>query len=177
MTFFLKFKCSIVFFLVLLTAPCLAVHVNAGTTQEENHGMNFSTLVGFEADKCASIWLIKRIIDKDAAIEFYHNDDAILHGIRFDTPSAEFRRTYNRSTYEAFLDYYELSDPGLVRIGEIIHDIEVNTWEQKRFRKTYSVRDRINTLILETSSSDELMEKTNRYFDELYQELSENPCF
>ena len=93
----------------------------------------FSTWKGFEVDKCASIWLIKRFIDKNAKIKFFPKGNLITEGIPFDVPEAKLRRYHNMSTFESILKYYNLKDPKLIYIGKIIHDIEVNIWEKKKF--------------------------------------------
>jgi len=95
----------------------------------------FSTWVGFEADKCASIWLIKKFIDKNAIIRFYLKGDAITQGIPFDTPDAKFGRYYNMSTFESLLKHYKIKDPKVNYIGRIIHDIEVNVWGKKSYKR------------------------------------------
>ena len=41
----------------------------------------FCTWEGFEVDKCASIWLIKRFVDNNAVINFFPKGEAIKKGI------------------------------------------------------------------------------------------------
>jgi hypothetical protein len=110
----------------------------------------FSTWEGFEVDKCASIWLIKRFVDKDAMIKFYPKGEPITEGIPFDTPDAKFRRYHNMSTFESILRHYQLIDPSLVYMGKIIHDIEVNVWERKLMQETYRVQEEVNKIISES---------------------------
>jgi hypothetical protein len=47
------------------------VYPKSSDVSAEQEGLVFSTWEGFEADKCASIWLIKRFIDKNAVIKFF----------------------------------------------------------------------------------------------------------
>lgn len=128
----------------------------------------FSTWEGFEVDKCASIWLIKRFIDKNAVIKFFAKGEIIKEGIPFDTPEAKLRRYHNMSTFESMLKHYNLQDQKLAYIGKIIHDIEVNIWEKKLYLETYRVQDEINKIILNSKNSDEVIEKSCKYFDLLY---------
>lgn len=139
----------------------------------ENPPPVFSTWEGFEVDKCASIWLIKRFIDQRAVIKFFPKGEQIEEGIPFDTPDAKFRRYHNMSTFGSLLRQYRLQDPKLDRIGEIVYDIEVNIWERKRLPETPVVQDAIVGIIRDSKSNDEVVEKSSRYFDLLYQELSE----
>lgn len=131
----------------------------------------FSTWEGFEIDKCASIWLIKNFIDKNAVIKILPKEEEIREGVAFDTPDAKFRRYHNMSTYESLLKHYNLNDPNLVYIGKIIHDIEVNIWERKVLKETLIVQDAINDIILKSQNNDEIIEKSSKYFDSLYLSL------
>ena len=134
----------------------------------ERKPLVFSTWEGFEVDKCASIWLIKRFIDRDAIINILTKGEVVKEGIPFDTPDAKLRRYYNMSTFETILKSYKLEDPKLVHIGKIIHDIEVNTWEKKVFDETLKVQDTINNIMWHSKSSKEVIKKTLEYFDSIY---------
>ncbi len=147
----------------MLTTCGIAYRISA-----EQRPMVFSTWEGFEVDKCASIWLIKRFIDKEAIINFFPKGEMIEDGILFDIPDAKLRRYYNMSTFEAILMNYKLDDPKLVHIGKIIHDIEVNTWEKKMFDETLVVQDTINKIIISAESSEALINRALEYFDLLY---------
>jgi hypothetical protein len=91
-------------------------------------------------------------------------------GIPFDTPDAKFRRYHNVSTFESLLKHYKLNDPRLVCLGKIIHDIEVNIWERKVFDETLVVQDAVNQIIWNSTNSDEVIEKSCKYFDSFYKE-------
>ena len=158
-------------YLYLLFFLPLFIFINCGITR---HGLSeqkvlvFSTWEGFEADKCASIWLIKRFIDKNAVIKFFPKGESVKEGIPFDTPDAKFRRYHNMSAFESLLKHYNLQDPKLIYIGKIIHDIEVNIWEKKVFPETHKVQDEINKIILNSRNNGEVIEKSSIYFDLLY---------
>lgn len=140
--------------------------LNIGTV---DHGPVFSTWEGFEVDKCASIWLIKRFIDEDAIIKFFSKDEVLGEGIPFDTPDAKLRRYHNMSTFESILKQYRLEDPKLVYIGRIIHDIEVNIWERKVLDETAVVQETIVGIITQSKDNDTIIEESCKYFDFLYQ--------
>lgn len=131
----------------------------------------FSTWEGFEADKCASIWLIKKFIDKNAMIRFYPKGETITQGIPFDTPDAKFRRYYNMSTFESLLKHYKIKDPKVNYIGRIIHDIEVNVWEKKVIKETRIVQDEVNKIIWNTTGNKEIIKKSAIFFDLLYEKV------
>ena len=91
----------LLFFVVLLfISIAYGRHANIFAAEKM---LIFSTWEGFEADKCASIWLIKRFIDKNAVINFFPKGEIVKEGIPFDTPDAKFRRYHNMSTFESLL--------------------------------------------------------------------------
>ena len=156
--------------LLIFWSLCILVaHGRSPNSLAEEKGLVFSTWEGFEVDKCASIWLIKRFIDKKAQIKFFPKGEIIKEGIPFDTPDAAFRRYHNMSAFESLLKHYRLRDPKLIHIGKIIHDIEVNIWEKKVLKETLIVQDAVNKIIWNTKDRNEVIQKSGNYFDSLYQ--------
>nr|WP_320011082.1 chromate resistance protein ChrB domain-containing protein [uncultured Desulfobulbus sp.] len=139
--------------------PCL--------TKGENPDFVFSTWDIFEADKLASIWLIKRYINPEAEIKIYPKGTHIKEGIPFDTPEAKFRRYHNASTYAVLMTHYDINDPTCEYISRIIHDIEINTWGVKAMPESDMVNQNILQIIKESSNVDEIMIRGLRVFDQL----------
>ena len=155
---------------------CLSILISNGRPANILAGQKgpvFSTWEGFEVDKCASIWLIKRFVDENAVIRFFPKGEAIKEGIPFDTPDAKFRRYHNMSTFESMLKHYKLKAPKLIYVGKIVHDIEVNIWERKVFNETHEVQDAVNRIICNSKNTDDVIEKSCKYFDGLYQEITD----
>lgn len=128
----------------------------------------FVTWEGLEADKCASIWLIRRFIAPTAEIRFYPRGTQFTEGIGFDTPDAPLRRYHNKSTFETLLERYVLEDSKLIYIGRIIHDIEVNTWERKVMAETPQVENDMQALMAQADTQ-KILEECQVYFERLYQ--------
>jgi hypothetical protein len=128
----------------------------------------FSTWDMFEADNLACIWLIKRFVAPGATILLYAKGQPVSQGISFDIPNAEISRTFNKSTFEVFLDRYRIGDRKLINIGKLIHDIEINTWERKLFKQTKEVEVQIFTLLEKKGPNEEIIQKACDYFDRLY---------
>lgn len=128
----------------------------------------FSTWEGFEADKLASIWLIKRFIAPGASIMIFPKGHIIKEGTQFDTPNAEITRRFNKSTFESFLDHYRIKDNKLINIGKLIHDSEINTWERKLFKRTREIELRVLEILLKEKKNEEIIKKGCEYFDHLY---------
>jgi hypothetical protein len=76
------------------------------------------------------------------------------------------------STFESILKHYQLNDPKLIYMGKIIHDIEVNVWERKLMPETYLVKEQVNTIISNSIGNTEIIEKSVKYFNALYNEIS-----
>ena len=74
------------------------------------------------------------------------------------------------SAFESLLKHYKLKDPKLIYVGKIIHDIEVNIWEKKVLEETLIVQDAVNKIIWNTKDRNEVIQKSCKYFDSLFQE-------
>jgi hypothetical protein len=135
----------------------------------------FSTWEGFEADKLASIWLIQRFISPDAEIQLYPVGKKPEQGIQFDTPYSEISRQFNRSTFVSLLEHYQIADPILNNIAKLIHDIEINLWEKKLYKKTTEMHIFFMDLLSQPLENDVIIQKAVQYFDRLYEDLPSKP--
>ena len=82
-------------------------------------------------DRCASTWLIKRFIDKEARFEFISAEDQIPNGaIAFTLPKAQIKPVEGKkTTYDALAAKYHIRDPFALMIGRFIHDFEIDAEE------------------------------------------------
>jgi len=81
-------------------------------------------------DRCASIWLIKSFIDKEAVFEFISRESEIPAGaVAFTLPKAELKPTETQTTFEMLIQHYDVSDPVVLEIGRIIRDFEIDADE------------------------------------------------
>ena len=126
---------------------------------------------GFEADKLACVWLVKRFIEPDAEFLFFPKQKIIDRGIAFDTPNSRFKRTYNQSAFEAFIAHYRLSDPRLAQIALWIHDIEINVWEKKAFAQSRKIEIFVMDLVRSGGDDRTIIEKATVFFDGLYEQI------
>jgi hypothetical protein len=85
------------------------------------------TREGIFVDRIASAWLIRRFIDPAARFKFVPPGRARTNSaeIRFDMPGAEYTHEGDRCTFETLLRRFELDDPALADISEIVHDIDL----------------------------------------------------
>ena len=90
-------------------------------------GAVWVTRKGVHVDRIASAWLIKRFIDREAKLKFvppkgYSPADG---EIRFDMFEAEYTHEGDHCTFEVLARRFEVSDPAVTAIAEVVHDIDV----------------------------------------------------
>ncbi|WP_339711340.1 chromate resistance protein ChrB domain-containing protein [uncultured Sphingosinicella sp.] len=111
------------------------VHPDVGRTGEPTPWLSaglknrvWVTRRGVHVDRIASAWLIRRFIDPEARFKFVDGKSYAPQPdeLRFDMVDAEFTHEGDRCSFETLLLRAELeSDPALVAIGEIIHDLDI----------------------------------------------------
>jgi hypothetical protein len=79
-----------------------------------------------EIDRVGSAWLIARFIDRKPKFVFASTADAIPGAIPFDMLDAEFSHHGNYCTFETLTKRFAISDKSLVKIGEMIHDADLD---------------------------------------------------
>jgi hypothetical protein len=100
--------------------------------------MRWITREHVKVDRVACPWLIKRFVDPDAEFLFVPEADLLrLAGERqatpFDAtrlPEVVLNHRGPRCTFEAILEDYRLTDPGLERLGLIVRAADVEGQEQ-----------------------------------------------
>ena len=88
--------------------------------------MRWATRRGCHVDRTACVWLIRRFIDS-AAEFFFVGDPAEAPGDAelFDVAGARLSHHGDACSFETFLVEYELEDPVLAEIAEIVHDADL----------------------------------------------------
>jgi len=84
-----------------------------------------------EIDRVACAWLIRGFIDPKAKFEFTSDLDSVAGAIPFDYAHGEFSHQGDDCTFETLLDRFGLVDPALRKIGEMVHDADL---EDKKFQ-------------------------------------------
>jgi len=83
-------------------------------------------------DRVACPWLIKRFIDNEAEFLFVPNSEVMSvaereEAIPFDARGkAELDHHEGRCSFESIIQKYELKDPALLRMAEIVHAADVD---------------------------------------------------
>ena len=77
-------------------------------------------------DRTACIWLIRRFLDPEAAFSFFGDPSEAPEGAElFDVVGARLSHRGEDCSFETFLKDYELEDPVLKEIAEIVHDADL----------------------------------------------------
>jgi hypothetical protein len=89
-----------------------------------------------EIDRVGSAWLIARFIDRKPKFVFASTLEAIPDAIPFDMLDAEFSHYGNYCSFETLIRRFSISDKSLVKIGEMIHDADL---DDARFQRVEAV--------------------------------------
>jgi hypothetical protein len=85
-----------------------------------------------EIDRVGSAWLIRRFIDPHATFVFAPDRSVHSDAIPYDMMDVEFSHHGDNCTFETLLKRFALDEPALRRIGEMIHDADL---EDGRFQR------------------------------------------
>jgi hypothetical protein len=92
--------------------------------------MKWITRSHVHVDRIACPWLITRFIDNEAEFLFVPKSQidkvaAETGAIPFDAPGAELGHHEGRCSFEAIVLKYDLKEPGLLRLAQIVHAADV----------------------------------------------------
>jgi hypothetical protein len=120
-----------------------------------------------EIDRVGSAWLIARFIDRKPKFVFVPTADAIRDAIPFDMLDAEFSHHGNYCTFETLIRRFAISDKSVAKIGEMIHDADL---DDARFQRVEAVGiDRVlKGWAKEGLSDQEILRRGFECFDALY---------
>lgn len=85
-----------------------------------------------EIDRVGSAWLIHRFIDAKAQLVFAPKPTAVRDALPFDFPEGEFSHHGEDCTFETLLRRFGISDKHLRKIGEMVHDADL---EDDKFQR------------------------------------------
>jgi hypothetical protein len=84
--------------------------------------MRWATRAGVHIDRAACAWLIRRFVDPDAEFAFVGDVAEVPAGATpFDMRGVELGHVGGECSFETILRRYELTDPVLWRIAEVVH--------------------------------------------------------
>ena len=93
--------------------------------------MQWVTRSHVHVDRVACPWLITRFIDNQAEFLFVPKSeiDRVVKetgAIPFDAPGVELGHHDGRCSFESIIQKYDLKDPGLLRLAQVVHSADVS---------------------------------------------------
>ena len=126
-------------------------------------------------DRCASIWLIKTIIDPEAVFDFISREDPVPEGATpFTLPRAEIQPTKTATTFDVLMQKYRIEDPIIAQIAGILRDFEIEAeedLERLKMRESAGVCHVLRGLARTSRTDAEIVFKAMVVMDALYAEL------
>ena len=127
---------------------------------------------GIKVDRIGSAWLIRKAIDPEARFKFvdpagYEPEPGEL---RFDMFDGEYTHDGPRCTFETLLARFDLADPALVSLSEIVHDMDC---KDALFERAEAAGLAAFIQGLAATTTDDLvrLERGSMMFDALYASL------
>jgi len=86
-------------------------------------------------DRMACPWLIQKFIDKNPEFIYVPSQDVIrmaqnLNATPFDIPNVELTHVGEACSFDAFIKKYEINDPALNHLAEIVRAADTDTLEK-----------------------------------------------
>ncbi|WP_227870649.1 chromate resistance protein ChrB domain-containing protein [Orrella marina] len=118
-------------------------------------------------DRLASAWLIGRFIDSNPRFLWLSSpEDCPSDAIGYDFDGATFTHATNRVTFETLVESFGLRQPALLRLGTLVHYLDVGGEQPSDAPGIESVLMGLREIHL---VDDALLDATNQVFDSLYQ--------
>ncbi|MBB5084797.1 chromate resistance protein ChrB domain-containing protein [Nonomuraea endophytica] len=130
--------------------------------------MRWATRAGVHIDRAACAWLIRRHVDPEPEFVFV-DDPASVPGdaTPFDMRGADLSHHGDDCSFETILRRYELGDPVLWKLAEIVHEADI---DDERFDAPEARGVDVILRGLSMICSDErVLEITGPIFDGLYE--------
>lgn len=94
--------------------------------------MKWVTRSHVHVDRVACPWLITRFVDSDAEFLYVPGNQIEqvareTGAIPFDAPGVELGHHDGRCSFESIILKYDLKEPGLLRLAQIVHAADVST--------------------------------------------------
>ena len=136
-------------------------------TLQRFQGRTWVTRPRPEIDRVGSAWLIRRFIDAKAQFVFAPKPASVRDALPFDFPEGEFSHQGEDCTFETLLKRFGIADKHLRKIGEMVHDADL---EDSKFQRAECVGiDRVlKGWAKRGMSDDDILLNGGSLFDGLY---------
>ena len=130
--------------------------------------MKWATRAGIHIDRAASAWLMRRNVDLDA--QFIYLDDPyqiLSDATPFDIRGVDLSHHHDDCSFETILRRYEIADPVLWIIAEIVHEADID--DGKFDAPEAASLDTVLRWLSLTCTDDETLAVATRIFNGLYE--------
>ncbi|HET7788323.1 MAG TPA: chromate resistance protein ChrB domain-containing protein [Myxococcales bacterium] len=133
-------------------------------------GATWVTRTGIHVDRMASAWLIRRFIDPQAKFRFVAAREHRHQSgeLRFDMFDGEFTHQGELCSFEVLLARFEIADPALRAIAEIVHDIDLKDEKYGRADNA-GFEHLVNGIALAHPEDEARLERACAVLDDLYE--------
>jgi hypothetical protein len=119
-------------------------------------------------DRTACAWLILRFIDSDAQFVFVDDPDEVpADATPFDMRGVELGHRDGRCSFETILARYDLRDPALERLGQVVHEADIGD-EQYDAPEAPGIDALLRGIALSVRDDQRMIEHTAPLYDALY---------
>ena len=123
-------------------------------------------------DRLASAWIIQKFVDPQAKfIWLEHPNDCPKDTLGFDFDDAQFTHINHLVTFEVLMHSFELQNPALNKIAEIVHFLDVGGNEPAEALGIEKILQGLRSTI---TNDDQLLHLSNHIFDGLYADFQRN---
>lgn len=130
--------------------------------------MKWVTRARIHVDRAACAWLIRRCIDPDATFAFVTDpSDLPQDATPFDVPGVDLTHHGSDCSFETIMRRYELTDPALWRIAQIVHEADLDD-ERYDAPEARGLDVVLRGLSL-TLGDDQILQVSGPIFDGLYE--------
>ena len=123
-------------------------------------------------DRLASTWIIQKFVDLQAKFMWLeHPNDCPKDALGFDFDDAQFTHINHLVTFEVLMHSFELQNPALNKIAEIVHFLDVRGNEPAEALGIEKILEGLRSTI---TNDDQLLHLSNHIFDGLYADFQRN---
>jgi hypothetical protein len=130
--------------------------------------MKWVTRAGVHIDRAACAWLIRRHVDPDATFVFVDDPSRVpTDATPFDMRGVDLGHHGGDCTFETILRRYDLADPVLWKIAEIVHEADLD--DERYHAPEAPGLDVVLRGLSLVCTDEQTLEHTTPVFDGLYE--------
>lgn len=141
---------------------------------EKFHSRTWLTRPRPGVDRMSSAWLIRRFIDSDAKFTFAEKPEDVPNAVPFDMFGVLLSHEGNSCTFETLLSRFAISGQALVRIGQIVHNLDLKD-ERFDVPESAAIGRLVEGLRQIHADDQKLLEQGMEVFEALFRSFTNTP--